>query len=137
MAVNGHGAFAVSTLFGFAPTPDGDSNNPPLAKYPGSSPVITWNSGTGGLNTDAVVWILATSGYANGPSPGPAKLYAYTALPSLSGQFTQLWHDTASGPTATKFTVPTIVNGHVYVGGQKPGAACAAGSCTGRVVAWH
>lgn len=110
-----------------------DPDNKGLASYPGSSPVVTWNSSSGGLNTDAVLWILVTSGYTK----GPAKLYAYTALPGVGGRFTQLWSDATNGPWATKFMVPTVINGHVYVGGQKPNASCSAGACLGRVVAWR
>lgn len=139
MAQSGGGSFTTSQLFGYRPTPDGDGNHPPLAKYPGSSPVVSWNSsdlqhGAG----NAVVWILATSAYGS----GPAKLYTYTATPQ-SGQFQPLWQDTANGPWATKFMVPTVINGHVYVGGRKPDpshlckTAQSLGTCLGRVVAWH
>ncbi len=131
MAPSGDGSFTTSTLFGYAPTPDPDSHS--LARYPGSSPVISWNSGTGGLATDAILWILATSSFTS----GAAKLYAYAATPNSKGQFTQLWSDTTDGPWATKFMPPTVINGHVYVGGQKPNASCSAGSCFGRVVVWH
>jgi hypothetical protein len=131
MTGNGNGAFTTSTLFGYAQSPDKDSTG--FARYPGSSPVITWNSGSGGLNTDAILWILVTS--ANGGAT--AKLYAYAALPNQLGQFSQIWSNIVDGPYATKFMVPTVSNGHVYVAGQKPNATCAAGSCFGKVVAWH
>ena len=107
MAPSGDGSFTTSTLFGYASTPDFDTHG--LARYPGSSPVISWNSGTGGLATDAILWVLVTS--ANGT--GPAKLYAYSATPNSNGQFTQLWPDTTNGPWATKFMPPTVINGHV------------------------
>jgi hypothetical protein len=95
--------------------------------------VVSWNSG-GGAVGDALLWILDTSGHGS----GPAKLYAYQAVPPLSGgQFSLKWSDTTNGPSPTKFMVPTVINGHVYVGGQKPGATCSVGSCLGRVVSWH
>ena len=132
MTVNGGGAFTTSTLFGSAPTPDPDSHS--LARYPGSSPVISWNtSDTVNGAKNAILWILATSPN----STGPARLYAYPTLPNNLGQFVMLWSDIVNGPSATKFMVPTVINGHVYVGGQKPNASCSAGSCPGRVVAWH
>ena len=131
MTSGGGGAFTTSTLFGYEPTPDGDTGG--RARYPGSSPVVSWNT-NGGLTTDAILWILVTSG--NGT--GPVKLYAYQAVPPLPGQqFSLKWHDATAGPWATKFMVPTVVNGYVYVGGQKPTASCSAGSCLGRVVVWH
>jgi len=86
-----------------------------------------------------VLWILATSAYGS----GPAKIYAYSATPNNLGQFSPLWPDTTNGPWATKFMVPTVINGHLYVGGRKPDpshlckTAQSGGSCLGRVVAWH
>ena len=95
--------------------------------------MISWNN-SGGAASDAILWILVTSG--NGT--GPVKLYAYQAVPPLPGQqFSLKWHDTTAGPLPSKFMVPTVINGYVYVGGQKPGATCSAGSCLGRVVAWR
>jgi hypothetical protein len=133
MAAGGGGTFTTSPLFGYAPTPNPDGNG--LASYPGSSPVISWNT-KGGLATDAILWILDTSGQ---PATNPvAKLYAYQAVPLVSGgQFAPKWSDTTNGPLPTKFMVPTVVNGHVYVGGQKPNSTCSAGSCLGQVVSWH
>ncbi len=133
MAVSGGGAFDTSTLFGYAPAPNPDKSG--LISYPGSSPVISWNA-NGGSQNDAILWILDTSGI---PGTNPvAKLYAYQAVAQPKGsQFKPLWSDTSNGPLPTKFMVPTVVNGYVYVGGQKPGATCSAGSCIGRVVSWH
>jgi hypothetical protein len=132
MTANGGGVFTTGpTIFGSAPTPNPNGSN--VAPYPGSSPVISWNT-NGGSTRDAILWILDTSGY----SSGPAKLYAYQAVPpQAGGSFTLEWSDTTNGPLPTKFIVPTVINGYVYVGGQKPGATCSAGSCAGRVVAWH
>ncbi len=134
MTGSGGGVFTTSTMFGHAPAPNPNRSSG-LISYPGSSPVISWNS-NGGSPRDAILWILDTSGI---PSTNPiAKLYAYGAVPNLAGgQFTSLWSDTTSGPLPTKFMVPTVVSGYVYVGGQKPSATCSAGSCIGRVVSWH
>jgi hypothetical protein len=138
MTGNGGGSFTTSSLFGYALTPDGDANG--LAKYPGSSPVVSWNASdmTNGAG-NAVLWILATSAYRT----GPAKIFAYSAKPNTQGQLSQLWPDTTNGPWASKFMLPTVINGHVYVGGQKPDpnhlckTAQSGGSCLGRVVAWR
>jgi hypothetical protein len=56
MAGSMDGAFntSPSSLIASLNTPDADNNG--LARYPGSSPVISWNS-NGGAATDAVLWI--------------------------------------------------------------------------------
>lgn len=132
MTTNGGGAFTTSQLFGSAPAPNHDSNGD--FWYPGSTTVISWNA-NGGLNTDAILWILDTSGHG---STSLAKLYAYQAIPqSQGGAFKQIFFDTTKGPLPTHFMVPTVVNGQVFVGGQKPNQSCQAGSCTGRVVVWQ
>jgi hypothetical protein len=127
----GGGTFATATLFGHAPAPNPNGNN--QIPYPGSSPVISWNT-NGGAASNAILWILDTSGYGG----GPAKLFAYQAVPPSPGnQFPQEWSDTTNGPAPTKFMVPTVINGHVYVGGKKPNATCNPGSCLGQAVSWH
>jgi hypothetical protein len=129
------GAFTTSTVFGHHSAPDTSGVLP----YPGSSPVISWNA-AGGVNTDAILWILET----NTVGSAPTRLYAYQATPeSLHGLFKLLWNDTSNGPWATKFMVPTVANGRVYVGGEKPDplsqctTAYSGGSCLGRVVSYH
>ena len=129
MAAGGGGTFNTAQMFGYAPAPRGSNRLP----YPGSSPVITWNS-NGGSNLDAILWILDTSGV----SGSPAELFAYQAVPSTAGgQFSQKWEDITNGPLPSKFMVPTVINGHVYVGGKKPNSACSPGSCLGQIVSWH
>jgi hypothetical protein len=66
------------------------------------------------------VWVLNNyaSGTVNGGQSGPAILRAYDA-----SALTLLYASDASpadacGP-AVKFTVPTVANGKVYVGGQR------------------
>jgi hypothetical protein len=83
--------------------------------YMGASPVIT-SQGT----TSGIVWVLDNdaSGPINGSPVGPAILRAYDAtnLHSLLYSSDALAADRCGN--AIKFTVPTIANGKVYVGGQ-------------------
>ncbi len=135
MTGSGGGVFTTSTMFGNAPAPNTRTG---LFAYPGASPVVSWNaSDTVNGATNAILWILDTSGAAGSSNTTVAKLYAYSAVPGANGQFTSLWKDEIHGPLPTKFMVPTVLSGHVYVGGQSPNGTCAANSCLGRVVSWH
>lgn len=86
--------------------------------YPGTNPMISTDG------TNAIVWTLDNSAYFGGApdggvnTPGPAVLHAYRA----DNLGSELYNSTQAGsrdtgPTAIKFTSPTIANGHVYVGG--------------------
>ncbi len=85
--------------------------------YPGTNPVISAAGTTG-----AVTWAVDTT--ANGTSTGgstaagPAVLRAYDA----TNLATRLWSSSTSAADAAglavKFVVPTVANGHVYVGCQ-------------------
>lgn len=99
--------------------------------YPGASPVVTWD-GTNG--SDAIVWLLNSSGYASG---APAVLMAYPALPAAGQQnIPPIFADTSGlGPGSIKFTIPVVVNGHVYVAGQHSGSACTT-TCSGLVAVY-
>jgi hypothetical protein len=84
------------------------SESPTKYAYPGATPTISANGSTGG-----VVWILETDGYAN---KKPAILHAYD--PGNLGD--EIYNskmipsrDTAG--VAVKFTVPTVINGKVFV----------------------
>ena len=80
----------------------------------GSSPVISWD----GSNSDSgIVWALDTSGYT---TSSPAVLHAYDATNlgnELYASPSSANDPLAAGP-ATKFAVPTVANGKVYVGTQ-------------------
>jgi len=126
---SGGGGTFNTALFGSAPPPDPNENG--LIPYPGASPVVSWDS-TNGKPTDAVLWILDNSGSTKG------KLYAYQAVPNTQGgTLPMVWSDITSPPKVAKYMVPTVINGHVYVGGGNPAKACNAGSCPGSVVEWQ
>jgi hypothetical protein len=79
--------------------------------YPGSTPSISANGKANGI-----VWTLDNSGAKNS---APAILRAYDA----SDVSSELYDSTQAGSrdesgAAVKFTVPTVVNGKVYVGGN-------------------
>jgi hypothetical protein len=90
--------------------------------FPGATPSISANGTTNGI-----VWALDSSLYCTEQSRGcgPTVLHAYNAS-SLS---TDLWNSSMVGSDkagyAVKFTVPTVANGHVYVGtrGSNTGGA--------------
>ncbi len=76
--------------------------------YPGATPTVSSNGSTNG-----VVWTLETDGYAKSNS---AILHAYDAAnvgDELYNSKMNPTRDSAAG--AVKFTVPTVVNGKVFV----------------------
>jgi hypothetical protein len=130
----GHGIFAtgafwnnhfyIATLGGplasyaFDPTterlnPTASSQSTSVYGFPGATPSI---SATGTSN--GIVWALNSNSYctSQAKSCGPAILRAFDAT-ALS---TELWNSstasTDAAGNAVKFTVPTVANGHVYVG---------------------
>ncbi len=83
--------------------------------FPGPTPSITASPTTG-----AVVWALETSqNGANGKPTGPAVLRAYDATNLSTKLYSSSTLAADMGPSAVKFTVPTVANGRVYVGGVK------------------
>jgi hypothetical protein len=78
--------------------------------FPGATPVLSANG-----TSDAILWMLDTSdnGTPNGSgTSGPAILYAYDP------ETLSVLYQGTTGGDAVKFTVPTVVNGKVYVGTQ-------------------
>ncbi len=79
--------------------------------YPGANPVISASG-----NAQGIVWALETDGYMTSL---PAVLTAH-----LASEISTTLYSSATNPTrdrpgnAVKFTVPTVVNGKVYVGSQ-------------------
>src|ERR1700726_4491365 len=84
--------------------------------FPGTTPSISSNGTAAGT---AILWAIDSSQYGSpGPGPGPAVLHALDA----ANTSTELWNSTQAANNrdragnAVKFSVPTIVNGKVYVG---------------------
>jgi len=75
----------------------------------GTSPSVSANGTSGG-----VVWAIDISGYQT----GPAILNAYNATNLASLLFSSPTSGTGAAGLATKFSVPTVANGKVYIGTQ-------------------
>jgi hypothetical protein len=99
-------AFTLSNgLLSTTPTASGAQSS----EFPGPTPSVSSNG-----NTNGIVWAVETDGYS---VSSPAILRAYNAAnvaTQLYASDQNVARDTA-GP-ATKFVVPTIANGKVYVG---------------------
>ena len=101
-------AFAVANA-AFNPTPT--SKSPNSIGFTGTSPSISANG-----SSNAIVWALDSHAFGSG---GPAVLYAYDAS-NLSSELynsSQAANNRDQAGAAAKFTVPTVVNGKVYVTG--------------------
>jgi len=87
----------------------------PSIGFPGAGISVSSNGTTAG---SAIVWAIDSSQYGSpGPGPGPAVLHAYDATNILTMLYSSAQNATrdAAG-NATKFAVPTVANGKVYVG---------------------
>jgi hypothetical protein len=99
-------AFTLSNgLFAAGPA----SQSPNTYSYPGPTPSVSSDGKTNGI-----VWALDIGAWSSG---GPGVLYAYDATNLASELYNSAQNAARDqlGP-AIKFTVPTIVNGKVYVG---------------------
>jgi hypothetical protein len=94
-------------LLSTAPT----SASPEGFAFPGPTPAVSSN-----LASNGIVWIIETDNYTNG---GNAVLRAYNAdnlLLELYNSQQNSGRDHAGLPV--KFAVPTVADGHVFVGAQ-------------------
>ena len=85
------------------------SESPAIFGYPGTTPAVSSNGSSNGI-----VWALQVDQHGS----GPAVLHAYDA----NDVSHELYNSNQVGDrdqagTAVKFTVPSVVNGKVYVGG--------------------
>jgi hypothetical protein len=86
------------------------------AAFPyGSTPSISQSPTD---DSDGIVWAIATD-FANPESTNPSTLYAFHALDVSNQLYTSSTCKTRDNITAaTKFSVPTVANGYVYVGAE-------------------
>jgi hypothetical protein len=66
-------------------------------------------------NTNGIVWVLDLT---NWTGTGSGVLYAYDATNVGNMLYRSPASGTGAAPAAVKFTVPTVANGKVYIGGQ-------------------
>jgi len=86
------------------------ANSPNRFPPRGAIPAVS-ASGT----TNGIVWILDLNAW---PSNGPAILDAYDAANVANLLYSSPASGAGAAGAAVKFTLPTIANGKVYVGGQ-------------------
>jgi hypothetical protein len=88
----------------------------------GTNPSVSANGNKTGT---AILWAPSGNGWPSVPTLLPVTLYALDAEHANSGVIPKLW-DSTQCPTrdtpgnATKFVVPTIANGLVYLGSMDP-----------------
>jgi Legume lectin domain/Chitobiase/beta-hexosaminidase C-terminal domain len=86
------------------------STGPDDSGFPAPTPAISSNGTTNGI-----VWAIQTDNYL---SSGNSILRAYDATNVSTSLYSSSQNSSRDvGPVSTKFTVPTVVNGKVYVGG--------------------
>lgn len=112
--VNGAPCQNDTTQAALEPGPIGGSGS---LKWPGITPVITTATEISS-SPKAVLWALDNSHFAS-TSDDAAILYGYDA--ATLGNGSSFWDSASSqmppGP-AVKFTIPTVANGKIYIGGD-------------------
>lgn len=90
-----------------------DVNGNPLKFTYGVTPAISAASAS---DSDAVVWAIKNDGTPESTTPG--ILYAFDALTMKELYGSDLCVADSIAP-ATKFSIPTVANGYVYIGAQE------------------
>jgi hypothetical protein len=89
-----------------------NSNSTNTFPFRGATPTVS-ASGT----TNGIVWLVDVTAYGNA-SGGAAILDAYDATNVSTLLYSSPASGSGAGPVSSKFTVPTVANGKVYVVGQ-------------------
>jgi hypothetical protein len=82
-------------------------------------------SSSGTTTGTAILWAAAVNGWPTATAPASAILYAFDAEHATAGAIPELW-DSTKCPTrdkpgnGSKFVLPTIANGFVYLGSMDP-----------------
>jgi hypothetical protein len=80
--------------------------------YPGATPSVSANGKTNGI-----VWLIQTAGQPKGGPPAVLRAYAAANVAKQLYGSGQAGKRDLPGP-GTKFSVPTVINGKVYIGTQ-------------------
>jgi Putative Ig domain len=106
---------------------------PTSFNWPGATPSVS----AAGSNSNGIVWALDNSSYCTHQSKacGPSVLHAYDASNLASELYNSSLVASDAAGNAVKFTVPTVANGHVYVGtrGNNTGGAYGSTSVSGEL----
>jgi Putative Ig domain len=92
------------------------SNSNNTFTFRGATPAVSANGATNGI-----VWVADITAYQSG---GAVVLDAYDATNVSNPLYSSPSNGSGAAAPATKFTVPTVANGKVYVGGQLAFTVC-------------
>jgi hypothetical protein len=92
------------------------SNSNNTFTFRGATPAVSANGPTNGI-----VWVADITAYQSG---GAVVLDAYDATNVSNPLYSSPSNGSGAAAPATKFTVPTVANGKVYVGGQLAFTVC-------------
>jgi hypothetical protein len=92
------------------------SNSNNTFTFRGATPAVSANGATNGI-----VWVADITAYQSG---GAVVLDAYDATNVSNPLYSSPSNGSGAAAPATKFTVPTVANGKVYVGGHLAFTVC-------------